>query len=190
MMRIPEYICFISLIADKNVGKKSLRESSFVNQKDIEDYGPTLGFNLFFKEVEAYGGKIRFNLIMFNPDKHFERLQIIQVKNSDGIILLYDITNRKSLEWLSRWSQIIKTERKDYIPILLVGNKIDLEEEREVSKEQIEKFKDHYDISSSIEVSLKTGENIEEMFMKLFEMIMKKKKLTRTYSDYDSYQTQ
>jgi len=171
---IPEYIFFICIIADKNVGKKCLRESSFVNDKYSEDTGSTLGFSLFLKEVEAYGGKIRFHLSMFNPDKHFERLQIIQVKTSDGILLLYDITNRKSLEWLSRWSQIIKTERKDYIPILLVGNKLDLEEKREVSRAQVEKLKDNQNITLSMEISVKTGENVEEMFMHIARIMMKK----------------
>jgi len=59
-------------------------------------------------------------------------------------------------------------------PILLVGNKLDLEENREVSKEQVEKFKEKHDISSSMEISLKTGENVEEMFMDITRIILKR----------------
>jgi GTPase SAR1 family protein len=56
-------------------------------------------------------------------------------------------------------------------PILLVGNKLDLEENREVSKERVEKVKEDNNISESMEISLETGENVELMFKKLAEMI-------------------
>jgi len=59
-------------------------------------------------------------------------------------------------------------------PILLVGNKLDLEMKREVSKEQIENFKLTNKISESIQISLETGENVEEMFLRLTKMLLNK----------------
>jgi GTPase SAR1 family protein len=55
---------------------------------------------------------------------------------------------------------------------LLVGNKLDLEEYREISKEQLEKFKEENYISESIEFSLETRENVENMFRKFIEMLL------------------
>jgi GTPase Era involved in 16S rRNA processing len=62
----------------------------------------------------------------------------------------------------------------DYVPpVMLIGNKLEVEENREVFIEQVTEFKKANDISSSMEVSLKTGENIEKTFMELTEMMLR-----------------
>ena len=167
-----KYTYKLCLFADKSVGKKSLGESGFVNDYDI--HTGTLGLKFYNKEIEIHGKKIRITLWIFSPDKHFEKMQIMQVKGSNGIILLYDITNSKSLDWLSKWCRVIRTEIKDDIPILLVGNKLDLEELREVSKEQVEKFKESYDITSLMEISINTGENVEDMLKNITRLVVAK----------------
>lgn len=86
---------------------------------------------------------------------------------------MYDITNAKTLNMVSEWCQMAKNYRKD-IPILLVGNKLDLEMKRDVSKEQVENFKLNNEISESMEISLETGENVEKMFLRLTGLLLKK----------------
>lgn len=86
---------------------------------------------------------------------------------------MYDITNAQTLKRLSEWVKLAKNYKED-VPILLVGNKIDLEQKREVSKEQIERFKVNNKISESMEISLETGENVEEMFLRLTKMLLNK----------------
>lgn len=86
---------------------------------------------------------------------------------------MYDITNAQTLKRLSEWVQLAKNYKED-VPILLVGNKIDLELKRDVSKEQIERFKVNNKISESMEISLETGENVEEMFLRLTKMLLNK----------------
>ena len=83
---------------------------------------------------------------------------------------MYDITYAKTLNYVSKWSQIIKTKNDN--PILLIGNKRDLKEDREVSKEQIKQYKKDHNISESMEISLKTGENVDQMFMKITNMLL------------------
>ncbi len=164
----------VCIFADKNVGKKSLGESGFVNDIVNMKTGITLGISFFLKDIELYGENFRINLWIFSPNKHFEKMQIMQVRLSNGIILLYDITNRKSLNWLSKWSYAKENVVVDDIPILLVGNKLDLEEVREVSKEQAEIFKEKNNLSSSMEISIKTGKNVEEMFKNITRMVITK----------------
>ena len=89
---------------------------------------------------------------------------------------MFDEANAESLSWVSRRIQIIK-ENLDYVPpILLVGNKADLEENQDISEEQIVQFKKNNELSSSMEISLKTGENVEKAFIKLTEMMIGKTK--------------
>jgi GTPase SAR1 family protein len=90
---------------------------------------------------------------------------------------MYDITNTKSLTKLQKYCRKIN-EMNEQSPILdpiiiLVGNKLDLEEYREVLKEDADKFKKFYNIQYSMEMPLKTGENVEEMFQTLTRMILK-----------------
>ena len=121
------------------------------------------------KTIEIYNKVAMLQLWVFVPES--ERFTKVFLEGSSGFILMYDITNTETLNYLSEWCQLIKNHL-DYDPsILLVGNKVDLEEKREVSKEEVEKFKEKHDISSSMEISLKTGENTFNMFKKLSEMV-------------------
>ena len=91
---------------------------------------------------------------------------------------MYDITNQDSLTIFPNWIQMVNEysdENEIPIPILLVGNKLDLEEHREVSKEQVKRFMGQHDIFSSMEISLKTGENVEHMVTEITRMILTKR---------------
>ena len=87
-------------------------------------------------------------------------------KSADGIILIYDITNRNSFEKLDhRFNEIIYCYSK-YIPIFLVGNKIDREDRREITFAEGEEFSKKHGLMFC-ECSAKTGENIDFIFNKL-----------------------
>lgn len=172
----PDYTNKISLFAMENVGKETLSKNHFLNR--VFDHGSmiTLGVDFATKDLELYGKSIRSSILLYASDfrERFNEKFRYYINGSNGVILMYDISNAKSLDWLSEWCQLIKNNLDYDPPILLVGNKLDLEENREVSKEEVEKFKEKYDISSSIEISLKTGENVEKMFMDIVRMILKR----------------
>ena len=78
-----------------------------------------------------------------------------------GIIILFDITNKESFNNLNVWIKTIKEQCGKNMPILIAGNKIDLEENRLVKAEEVNLFKESGKIDY-IEISCKTGENIKE----------------------------
>lgn len=168
------YTFKICVFADKDVGKKTF--TGFLEGGFYVNYGSTLGFDLFSKNIEIKGKKVKLSLWICS-DKEDAREQYNSfLIGSLGVILMYDITNTKSLIFVSERINLIRSEERKYeIPILLVGNKLDLGENREISKEQIEQFKEEHNISESVEISLKTKENVEKMFMKLMEMVLKEK---------------
>lgn len=94
------------------------------------------------------------------------------LENSSGVILMYDITNLKTLDTLVDYIQLIKDNKID-IPVILVGNKVDLEEERDVEIEQAIQFVNQHNLSESIEISVKTGENVDLMFETLTKLMIK-----------------
>jgi len=167
-----DLLFWIHIIADNNVGKKTFLEKFRTSNSFVNETIKTIGVGFSIKDSEIDGQIIRFNVwTMASMEFWNERarnLSLIEshLRNSHGIIIMYDITNAKSLTRLYEWIPLIKHS----IPILLVGNKLDLEENREVTSEQVEKFKRDNKIASSMEISLKTGKNVEEMFLKISSM--------------------
>ena len=172
-----EYSCRISVFGSKNVGKKTFAKSKFFYNPSDLDYMNTIGVEISSKTVEIHETKARLVFIIFNHDQRFwdktQKINLeIHIRGFSGAVIMYDITNPTTLDRVPQWIRIIKNNAGD-IPILLVGNKLDLEEHREVSQEQVEGFKENHDISSSMEISLKTGENVEKMFLNIACMILK-----------------
>ena len=87
-------------------------------------------------------------------------------KGAHGIILLYDITNKKTFDNVRNWINQIKEEVSERVSIILVGNKIDDEEKRVVKKEEGENIAKEFGLMF-FECSAKTGVNIDTTFNEL-----------------------
>ena len=105
----------------------------------------------------------KYRLILWDTagQERFHSIAISSVKNSQGIILVFDITNRKSFEDLNMWIDDINNAT-DKVSIILFGNKCDLQN-RKISKEEAEKFAKKNNIPY-IETSAKLKLNINEAF--------------------------
>jgi len=166
----------IAILGSEHVGKKTLAKSKFLDSFGDQDYMSTIGMIFSRKTVKIDQTIAKLFIRIFNDKQHWwpktRRGPLgMNMSGSVGAIILYDITNSKSLERGPQWIQIVKDNAGD-IPILLVGNKLDLKEQREVSKEQIEKIKNEYNIASALEISVKTGENVEKLFSDLANLIL------------------
>jgi len=97
-------------------------------------------------------------------------------RNVDGILLVFDITNKKSFEMISFWIKEVN-EKTDVgkIDLLLVGNKVDMEDDREVTKENANKLAQDIGIVY-FETSAKSFEGTKVAFDQLVAKILKKKK--------------
>ena len=166
----------IAILGSEHVGKKTLAKSKFLDSFDDQDYMSTIGI-IFSKKTVKIDQTIVMLPIRTFTDKQYwwnktRRGHLgMNMRGSKGAIILYDITNSKSLERGPQWIQIVKDNAGD-IPILLVGNKRDLKEQREISNEQIETFKKEQNIAAAMEISVKTGENIEKLFSNLTNLIL------------------
>ena len=126
-------------------------------------------YKIFFYDT---AGQERFKSITFNI-----------LKNSDGIILMYDITNKKSFDSISGWMESINDKKGNNFPIVLVGNKCDLSEKRVISKKEGEILANKYKLNF-FETSNKTGKNIEESCLKLIDVILEKRE-SKKYQEKD-----
>lgn len=118
--------------------------------------------------------ELLLNLWDFGGEKKFRLLFPSYVSGSSGALLLYDLTNKDSLEDLHNWIQIIDNVPNPPRTKILIEAKKDLEEKREITKEDAMKIFNQYKFQGDIlSTSAKTGENVEEAFEMLGRAILR-----------------
>ena len=161
----------IILLGDSSVGKTSLI-LRFCDNKFMEIGTSTIGVDTKTKDIRHNGKKIELEIWDTAGQERFKALAKNSYKGSDGIILVYDITQKKTFSNIKHWYDNIKKNIDiDKVAIILVGNKSDLPD-RQVKKENYEKFSEQYNLEV-IETSCKDNKNIEETFNALIEKMIK-----------------
>ena len=156
------------MLGDETAGKKSLT-NHYISGFVPVDVTAKTGVDFYSKETSYNERKIKLHLWDFGGEERFQFLFHQYCKGANGVLILYNITNPNSLEHLPDWTNFIREHAGD-IPIMLVGTKAHLEEERAVTREQGIELARIHNLSGFIEVSSKTGQNVEH----LFEIMMKK----------------
>ena len=160
----------ILALGNSNVGKTSYLTRNTKNR--FEMHLATIGYNMLPKKIELRDGK-KVNIKFYDTSgqERYHSLAPNFIKSADGIILMYDITDRDSFDTISRWwNDILNNKEKDF-PVILVGNKTDLEDERRVQREEGEDFAKELNIKF-FEVSNKEGTNVKESSKELISMIL------------------
>jgi GTPase SAR1 family protein len=129
-----------------------------------------IGVDFCIKELIFNERVIKLQFWVLSSKKFLTPLSKNFVKGSNVVILMFDITNQKSLINLTDYLQ----EFPEEIPFFLVGNKLDLEENREVTEEILEDFKQSHNITLSMEISAQTGEKVDQMFKEIAEITLKR----------------
>jgi small GTP-binding protein len=166
-----EYAFKLILGGDGGVGKTSMVHR-FVENSFQQDYKATIGTSILKKECNFEGleSSVRFVIWDLAGQTQFRRIRKSYLANAEAGILVFDVTRQKTYENIKNWYEEIK-EVTPKISLILVGNKIDLVDQREVSREEGEALAEEIGISY-IETSAKTGENIDDAFRMLaLEMI-------------------
>ena len=156
----------IIIIGDSFVGKSCLTIKAAKNVFE-NYYTSTVGFE-FFSMLYKINSKI-IRLQIWDTCGQEEYRSLIQnfYRNASLAILVYSIDKRTSFENLEVWLNEIKGRGSPDVKIFLVGNKIDLSENREVSIEEGQKFYEDHKLNLFIETSAKSGENVQELFKKV-----------------------
>jgi small GTP-binding protein len=155
------------------VGKTSLIRRYATGKFDRSTLS-TIGVDFETKKVLVDDTEILLNIWDFAGEKKFRLLLPSYVSGASGALILYDITNRESLADLHDWIKVINSVPNSPKTKLLVEAKIDLEDQREVKREDAKKIIDKYQFKDEIlGTSAKTGENVENVFELLGREILK-----------------
>ena len=168
--------CQILLLGNSTVGKTCLIER-YANGTFREEYINTSGMDFYSKNVIIDKKNVYVKLWDTAGQERFKALTPSYLRNAEGVMVVFDITSSESFEGIKDWLDSIKTyfgEKSMTIPIIIVGNKIDLEDERDVEKNDAIKFANEYNYKY-FEVSAKTGEGVDDAISELIKQILSKK---------------
>jgi len=125
------------------------------------------------KIIEVGGKLIKLQIWDTAGQERFRSVTRSYYRGAAGCILAYDITSRESYNHLITWLSDARALATPELVIVLVGNKVDLQEEREVTFLEASRFAQENDIMF-LETSAKSGENVEETFLKCAKTILNK----------------
>ncbi len=152
----------ILVTGEGGVGKTTLLHQ-FVSGTFVVDTGMTIGVQFHLHTILVGGEAYSLHLWDLGGQDRFRFMLPSYVLGAKGALLLYDTTRIASLETLEEWVGICRTHDKN-LPILLCGTKVDLEEDRSVSPELVQDYTRSLNIFDSLEVSAKTGQNVQKAF--------------------------
>ena len=191
MAEVKRTLIPLMLLGDGQVGKTSLIARITGNEFD-ESLLTTIGKSSHTQEVELHGYNLKMKIWDTAGQERFKSMSVNVIKNAEGLLLTYSITSRESFNNLESWlKQLNDAKDISKIPIVIVGNKSDLEKLRIVKYEEGKEFADKHNYHF-YEVSAKTGQNVKEAFYDIFEQLYElfeeeitgKKKCFYQYSTY------
>ena len=139
----------------------------------LDDSEMTIGVDFYLKVVTIDGIKVKFQVWDTAGAERFRSLTRSYFRCAQGVVFVYDITHKYTFEGLSEWLSMCDEYAPEDMCKVVVGNKCDLEERREVSREDGEKCAKKIG-ASFFETSAKTGEGVDAPFEELTRQMIKR----------------
>ncbi|CAD8117712.1 unnamed protein product [Paramecium sonneborni] len=166
------YLFKFILIGDTGVGKSCLL-LQFIDKRFRQKHEVTIGVEFGAKLIELDGLNIKLQIWDTAGQESFRSITRSYYRSAAGAIVVYDITKRESYENVARWMEEVKQNGNPKLSMLLVGNKGDLESERQISYNEAQQFAKECGIEF-FETSAKTANNVDEIFVKMAQIILEK----------------
>lgn len=167
-----DYILKYIIIGDQGVGKSCLLHQ-FTEKKFMADCPHTIGVEYGTRIIEVAGQRIKLQIWDTAGQERFRAVTRSYYRGSSGAIMVYDITRRQTFNHLEAWLTDATNHASPNTVIFLIGNKSDLEEQRDVPTEEAREFAREHGLHFC-EASAKTGENVEEAFLETARQIYQK----------------
>ena len=170
MIKIGYKIC---IFGDGGVGKSSFMHR-YLHRMFKEDLKLTIGVDFGIKDLEIEGKEITLHIWDFGGEERFRILLPSYANGASGAIFMFDTTRYVSLQSADEWISLFRKNTTEDIPIIMVGSKIDLEEDRTVKREDAMVKNNELNCKDYIECSAQSGENVDKVFEMIANEILKK----------------
>ena len=172
------------------LGESSVGKSSIINRytENVFNFSfvSTIGIEFRNKTIKINNNEVNVKIWDTAGQELYRSIQKQYYKNNDGILLIFDVTNRQSFNLLENWINDIKNQSSNDVVVIIVGNKIDLDD-RIIEDIDIKKFADKYHYTF-FTTSAATGENINECFEFIINEVYKIKSQKILNNQNDNYQ--
>lgn len=166
------------VIGDSGVGKSCLTNKATKNTFE-PTYNATIGFEFFSFNIKVNDKVLKLQIWDTCGQELYRSLITNFYRNSSLAIMVYSVNNRESFENIDSWLKELKLHSNPDAKVFLIGNKVDLEGERVITREEGEKYCSDYQLNYFCETSAKTGLNAKNVFIQaakvLFEDFQKYK---------------
>jgi len=176
------YLLKFLIIGDELVGKSNLL-SHYMDDQFKPEYQLTIGVEFRAKNIEIRNTIYRIQIWDTAGKENFRGITRVYFKNSTCAIVVYDISNRVSFNNVSTWIEDYRNQAHKTTFMVLVGNKSDLADKRQVSTEEGQELAEKYEMKF-YETSAKTGENVNDIFYDSVDEIAKR--LDQNYYDIEN----
>ena len=161
----------LAVVGGGGVGKTALT-LQFTGNYFVDEYDPTVE-DVYRKQVSVDGGVALLEILDTAGQEEYSSMRDQYMRNGQGFLLVYDVTNRKSLDDVQDfYKSILRVKEADHVPMVLVGNKRDMVEYRAIPTS------DGSNLAASwqcpfFEASAKLRENVDECFFELVREVRK-----------------
>ncbi len=160
----------VSMIGDYAVGKTSLIKRYMTDSFD-EGYKATLGAAISTFKTSVNGSDISLQVWGLAGQTSFRRVRVQYLFGTDFAIVVFDLTRKDTLECVKEWVKDVKQGAPEVL-LYLVGNKVDLKEDRVVKPAEVEKIKKKLNMLGYSETSAKDGTNVRELFQTISKHLL------------------
>ncbi|BAM41907.1 Rab GTPase [Theileria orientalis strain Shintoku] len=165
-----DYLFKLVLIGDSGVGKSCLL-LRFADDSFTDSYITTIGVDFRFRTVIVNNKRIKLQIWDTAGQERFRTITSTYYRGADGIIMVYDVTDKASFEHINDWLNEVNKYASEDTCKLLLGNKCDIEDNRDVASTDVERLSEVIEVPA-MEVSAKTGHNIDKAFLSITEKLV------------------
>ena len=165
-----DFIFKVLLLGNSDVGKSSLL-LRYVDAVWSDTFVPTIGVDFKVKTIDIGDKKVKLQIWDTAGQERFRNVVSTYFRGAHGILLIYDVTNRDSFKNLENWLIEIEKNASENVLKILIGNKNDLEDERDITPDEGKAFANRNGMQF-IETSAKMNTNVNEAFETLGKLMI------------------
>ncbi|KAH0791992.1 small GTP-binding protein [Histomonas meleagridis] len=173
-MSIPNFK--ILIIGDTQVGKTSL--VTRICKNTFDECFETIGVDCYKKVLNIFGDDVSLQIWDTAGQERFKAVCKPYYRNAVGVFVVFSIDNHKSFDDIGKWIEDAQGLCDQSVKIMLIGNKVDLVEQRKVTNQEAQEFADSLEIEY-IETSAKNNTNVVEAFDKIARQVYQTYKMNK-----------
>ena len=162
----------VVLVGDSFVGKTNIM-SKYLKNEFHEDSKATVGVEFGSKQFNVEGHIIKAQIWDTAGQERYKAITSAYYKGAKGAFVVYDITRKSSFESIDKWVSDLTSAADKKLTIVVIGNKSDLEDQRQVTKEQGQEKASKLEVAF-LETSAFSGENLDKAFEMMINEVYKK----------------